>query len=341
MDDPPEQDINYATERIAIIGAGTIGLSIAALHLLSSPTPPSISIFDTRPGLETYVRENLILLLDTHPTISSHQLLSHVITTKSLQNAVQDATIVQESCPEIPSLKQQLWKEIEEHAPSDALFWTSTSGISASIQSSLMLDKTRLLVVHPYNPPHIMPLLEIVPSPSTSSLFIQQTLDFWHARGRQPILVKKEVPGFVANRLAFALLREAIHLVSENVIGARDLDALVESSMGPRWAVAGPLKSYAAGGGEQGLEGFFDKIGETIGEVWEDLGKPTTGGSWRTKVISEVEQTYPPFMAQDAENRDSVTSEILNVVARKREIARKRERETKELGRAVKEEESV
>jgi 3-hydroxyacyl-CoA dehydrogenase len=127
-----------------------------------------------------------------------------------------------------------------------------------------MQSKSRLLVVHPFNPPHIMPLLEIVPSPSTDPALVQRTLEYWKHSGRVTVVLKKETVGFVANRLAFALLREAIHLVNEGVVSPHDIDQIVEESMGPRWMVAGPFKSYHAGGGAGGLSSFFDNIGGTI-----------------------------------------------------------------------------
>ena len=109
-----------------------------------------------------------------------------------------------------------------------------------------------------------MPLLEVVPSPQTGEGVIERTLSWWRERGRMPVLMKKEVTGFVANRLAFALLREGIQLVNEGVVTPEEVDDVVTSSMGPRWAVAGPFKSYHAGGGAGGLEAFFKNIGGTV-----------------------------------------------------------------------------
>src|SRR6185369_6205094 len=105
----------------------------------------------------------------------------------TLSKAVENASIIQESGPENLPFKQKLWSEIEQHAPKEALLWSSTSGIPASQQAQNMADKSRLIVVHPYNPPHIMYLLELVPSPQTSDEVIQRTKQFWADRGRVPI----------------------------------------------------------------------------------------------------------------------------------------------------------
>jgi len=263
---------------ITLIGAGTIGLSFAALHLsTATPSRPiRLTIHDPRPDLLAYIHATLPFYLPpdplsaaqpSDPTPSPRPVIDQLFATNALilapdlPTAVSTADIVQEQGPENLAFKVQTWKAVEEHAPATALFWSSTSGIPASAQSQSMRDPGRLVVVHPYNPPHVMPLLEIVPSPTTAPEVVARTVAFWRGVGRAPVVLRKECTGFVANRLAFALLREAIHLVQEGVASVEDVDAVVQASMGPRWAVAGPFKSYHAGGGGGGLRGFFENIG--------------------------------------------------------------------------------
>ncbi|KAH7119004.1 hypothetical protein B0J11DRAFT_82495 [Dendryphion nanum] len=301
--------------RITLLGTGTIGLSFAAFHLSHLLSPSQLTIYDTRPDLETYIQTHLPSFYTHHQTpIPLHKIRIAA----SLQEAVANAHIIQESGPENLDVKKKLWKEVEQYAPPDALLWSSTSGIPASEQNASMTDRSRLLVVHPYNPPHIMPLLELVPSPSTHPDLIVRTQDFWRARGRVPIHLKKEVTGFVANRLAFALLREAIHLVNEGVVGVEELDKIVESSMGPRWAVAGPFKSYTAGGGKGGLEGFFGNIGGTVQGCWDDAGRVSVGdgSGWEEKIFREAREAYGVV---DTGERDVVTRRVLNVIEEERE----------------------
>ena len=204
-----------------------------------------------------------------------------IIIDDDLASAVSKADIVQEQGPENESFKTNLWPRVEQHCPHRALLWSSTSGIPASVQNIGMRDPSRLIVVHPYNPPHIMPLLEIVPSPVTDPEVITRTLEFWKQRGKTPIVLKKETIGFVANRLAFALLREAIYLVNEGVASVKDIDDLMTGSMGPRWAAAGIFKSYHTGGGVGGLEAFFKNIGETVQACWDDSGTVNVNEGWR------------------------------------------------------------
>ncbi|KAL6707647.1 hypothetical protein ACN47E_003997 [Coniothyrium glycines] len=298
--------------RITLIGAGTIGLSFAAFHLSHLHSPSHLTIYDTRPDLAQHVRTALPKFF---PSAFPRPDISLIAIASSLPSAVHAASIIQESGPEDPAFKQSLWRTVEQHAAPTALLWSSTSGIPASVQGLHMQDKSRVLVVHPYNPPHIMPLIELVPSPNTSPSVVSQTQDFWTRRGRVPIHVKKETTGFVANRLAFALLREAVHLVREGVVDVREVDRIVETSMGPRWAVAGPFKSYHAGGGVGGLEAFFKNIGGTVQGCWDDGAKVNVGEGWEDEVFRQAREAYGVV---DVEERDRLTRRLLDVLDEER-----------------------
>ena len=156
-----------------------------------------------------------------------------------------------------------------------------------------------------------MPLLELVPSPETSPDVVRRTQEFWRARNRVPIQIHQETTGFVANRLAFALLREAVHLVERGVVSVAEVDGIVESSMGPRWAVAGPFKSYHAGGGPRGLEGFFENIGGTVQACWGDAGTPNVGDGWEEEVFRQAREVYGTV---DVKERDRITRRLLEVL---------------------------
>ncbi|EMC95751.1 hypothetical protein BAUCODRAFT_34519 [Baudoinia panamericana UAMH 10762] len=308
-------------DKIAIIGAGTIGLSFAALHLLKHPTC-SIAIYDTRPDVHDYVAEYMSKTL-AGAGVDIDSTMQRLRISAYLQEAVLDAVIVQEQGPENLDFKITTWAEIERYAPKTALFWSSTSGIPASQQSRNMQDKTRLLVVHPYNPPHIMPLLEVVPSPRTSQAVIDETLEYWRGIGRTPVVIKKECTGFVANRLAFALFREACSLVTQGVIDVKDLDEVVQNSMGPRWTVAGPFKSYHAGGGDGGLKSFLNKIGGTVQQCWDASEKDVKKGSiavgedWQIEVCRQTDEAYGVV---DTRERDTRTRSVLEAVSCEEEV---------------------
>ena len=177
-----------------------------------------------------------------------------------------------------------------------------------------------------------MPLLEIVPSPNTHPDEVAFAVSFFNAMqsGHQPVVVKKELPGFVGNRLAFVLLREACHLVAEGVVSVEDVDKIVEASIGPRWAVTGPFKSYHYGGGTKGLEAFMQNLSGTMEAIWDDAGKPSLKGtaflpddaanpkqggqgaqSWADMIVEQTNQAYGTPSSSDFSKRDKALKSLL------------------------------
>ncbi|KAF9893752.1 hypothetical protein FE257_009922 [Aspergillus nanangensis] len=315
-------------QRITLIGLGTIGMSMAGLHLSRDHT--IIDVFDTRPDFEDYLFKTLPNFL-THqsPSSSSPSVISSLVSSgrlnihKTLETACASATIVQEQGPENLPFKQSLWAKVESLAPVTAHFWTSTSGIAASAQQQDMHDKTRLLVVHPFNPPHIMPLLEIVPSPTTSPSRVEFAREYFSLPGsrHRPVVLQKEIPGFVGNRLAFALLREACYLVQEDVVSAKDLDTILMASLGPRWAGNGVFESYQQGGGEGGIQAFLQKLGGTMQEVWDGLGKVNVlgdeGTQWKDKVISQTNDAYGNLTVGQVREKEERLKEFVRIQTKK------------------------
>lgn len=316
---------------ITLIGLGSIGISFAALYLTHSAA--TVSVYDPRPDLDTHITSILPGYLDSSdPELAVEHLISsgRLRVCSSLKDACKDAFIVQEQGPENPAFKISTWKQVVKLVSSDTHMWSSTSGIPASQQVSEIDDKSRLLIVHPYNPAHIMPLLELSPSPYTSPERLTFAKSFFEAlkSGHQPVIVKKEVPGFVGNRLAFVLFREACHLVSEGVVSVEDLDTIVEASIGPRWAVAGPLKTYHYGGGVKGLDGFLKNLSGTFEAIWNDAGQesfkgtsylPDTdssdennvGSSWANAVVEQTTQAYGLPTTADFARRDQALRRVL------------------------------
>ncbi|KAL4801489.1 hypothetical protein BDV18DRAFT_149042 [Aspergillus unguis] len=307
------------THRITLIGLGTIGMSMAALHLARDNT--IVDAFDTRPDIKEYILKTLPDFLPKLSAESNESAVASLISSgrlnihSSLETACASATIVQEQGPENLEFKKTVWEKIESLAPSSAHLWTSTSGIAASAQQGGMRDKTRLLVVHPFNPPHIMPLLEIVPAPETSPERVEFAQQYFSVPGsrHRPVVIRKEIPGFVGNRLAFALLREACHLVQEDVVTAKDLDTILMASLGPRWAGNGVFESYQQGGGEGGIGAFLEKLGGTMQAVWDGLGQVDVAGI-KEKVVQQTDEAYGTLTSeQDRREKEERLREFLRV----------------------------
>ncbi|KAJ6091241.1 hypothetical protein N7467_003210 [Penicillium canescens] len=325
--------------QIALLGLGTIGLSMLAMHLRRPDT--SITVYDPRPDTETQIRTNLPSILEFPGSAtasgSETNIVDHLFKTSrlklapTLQEAVTKATIIQEQSPEVTVSKQALWKEVMRFAKHDAHLWSSSSGIAASAQGATCDPADgvgeRLLVAHPFNPPHIMPLVEVVPGPGTAVERVEfvkayfggipgpGSVDGQTGGHYRPVTLHKEVPGFVGNRLAFALLREACSLVGEGVVSARDLDAIITASVGPRWAGSGVFESYHAGGGEGGIRAFLQKLEPTIQDVWGDLGQIGIQGdqAWRDMVVRQTEEAYGPSTAESRKKKEEMLREVIEM----------------------------
>ena len=225
--------------RATVVGGGVIGISWTALFLARGL---EVTVCDPLPDVAERVRAGLG---EIAPTLAQLGLPVDALTdsTEALRfdpevaSAVAGTDVVQENGPERPEVKQQLWSTIEAGAPADALLASSSSGIPASVMSQTMRQPGRLVIGHPFNPPHLVPLVEVVPSEGTDPEAVEAAVAFYRAMGKQPQVLAREIPGVVANRLQAALFREAVHLVAHGVVTEQELDAVVTSSIGMRWPV--------------------------------------------------------------------------------------------------------
>ncbi|BFZ63557.1 hypothetical protein YB2330_004685 [Saitoella coloradoensis] len=304
------------SKNILIIGAGTIGTSWAALFLAFGH---SVHIYDIRKDVQDFVHDELQLMLKTIlPELSDSRrnvLVGRVIYELRLEEAAANPTLslIQDNGPENIEYKQTLWANIEKVAPKETTFISSTSTITATIQSKLMQDPTRLIVAHPFNPPHLLPLVEIVPGEHRDESRVEALMDFFKGCDREPVYVRKETEGFIGNRLAFLLLRESLHLVEQGVVSAEDIDKVVTSSLGIRWSIDGPFRSYHMGGGRGGLKHFLTHLGPAIGSVWKSAGTPDLSPELIETVANQTHEAYGSVKDEMFEQRDRLTREVLKM----------------------------
>jgi ketoreductase RED1 len=176
-----------------------------------------------------------------------------------------------------------------------------------------MRQPERLIIAHPFNPPHLVPLVEVVPAPRTDPTVAERAVAFYRAMGKRPQLLRMEIPGFVANRLASALFREAVHLVSSGVVTEQELDEIVTSSIGLRWAIAGPFQTYHLGGGPGGLPAFLERLGKTSEELWRSLGAPSLDER-TVALLSEQAQHFGGTVEELAARRDEAIVQLIRTL---------------------------
>ncbi|OMH34206.1 3-hydroxyacyl-CoA dehydrogenase NAD-binding domain-containing protein [Tersicoccus sp. Bi-70] len=274
--------------RAAIVGAGTIGLSWARLL---ADHGIDVRISDPRPDLA----EAIDRAFTADGTTSPAAARSRVSTADDVETAVAGVDLVIEAGPERLPFKQELFGRIAAAAPAEALLTTSTSGIlPTDIARDLPDDAAaRLLVAHPFNPPHVLPLVEIVPGERTAPPAVERAMALFAALGKEPVLERREIEGFIANRLQSAILRESFWLVQQGYATAADLDRIVTASLGPRWAVHGPLASFHLGGGAGGVRHMLDHLGPGMLAKWDTYASPDLAPEAVAPIIAELEQTYP------------------------------------------------
>ncbi|MER7566886.1 3-hydroxyacyl-CoA dehydrogenase NAD-binding domain-containing protein [Streptomyces sp. NPDC097941] len=300
----------------AVIGAGTIGLSWTALFAAYGLT---VRVSDPREDLAEAVADSLAQYA---PHLAARGLdvtglADRVHLAADVTDAVRDVDVVQENGPERVEFKKGLFAVLAREAPAHALLLSSSSAIPATAFTGELADEdaARVLIGHPFNPPHLVPLVEVVPGERTAEDAVQTASDFYASVGRTPVVERKEIPGFVGNRLQNALSREAVYLVEQGVVTPEDLDKVVTNSLGLRWATVGPFLGSHLGGGPGGYRHLVEHIGASMQDMGDDLGRPTQTPDQRERLIEAVEKAYgSATYAELTETRDRKQLAVLDAL---------------------------
>ncbi|MBN9440467.1 3-hydroxyacyl-CoA dehydrogenase NAD-binding domain-containing protein [Bosea sp. (in: a-proteobacteria)] len=273
--------MSETVKRLAIVGAGMIGASWAAL---ASAHGIRVCAYDPNPEAEarflSYVERARAQLAELGLTGSGAVGFSD-----DLAASLEGAGFVQENGPENEAVKRRLLAEIDGLLPSEVVIASSTSALVRSAIVADCAQPERIIVAHPFNPPHLVPLVEIV---GANPLIVARAAAFYRALGRRPVILNREMPGHIANRLASALYREAVHLVEQGVASVADIDAALCNGPGLRWALMGPHMTYHLGGGEGGIAGYLAHLGPSQVRRWQSLGSPSLDTDVQAKIIAGV-----------------------------------------------------
>jgi 3-hydroxyacyl-CoA dehydrogenase len=301
-------------QRVAIIGAGMIGASWAANFLARGL---GVTAYDPSPGAESFARRfiesawpTLQKLDAVLPGASPQRLTFH----RDAASAVMQADFVQESGPEREDIKIALFAEIDAALPPQAILASSSSGLLISRLQSGCRHPQRCVLGHPFNPPHLIPLVEVVGGAQTSPDAVAAAMAFYRQIGKKPIHIRKEVRGHVANRLQAALWREAVHLVAEGVVSVADADAAIAFGPGLRWALMGPHLAFHLAGGEGGIEHFMAHLAPAMQGWIDDLGNPRLTPDLQQLIVRGVaEEVAGRSVSELARWRDEKLVEILRI----------------------------
>lgn len=311
--DDTEGSSNTGTH-VAVLGGGVIGQSWTALFLAAGK---SVAVFDSDPTAEARVRDAVQTAwpILTELGLSDRGNPDRLVFCENARAATEGARFVQESVPERVDLKHELYATIEPTLGETTVVASSASGLTLSELQAGWRQPTRFVLGHPFNPPHLIPLVEVMGNERTGPGVVDWTRTFYESIGKVTIEIKREIPGHVANRLQAALWREAIHLVNEGVATVQDVDAAVSSGPGLRWAAMGPTTLFALGAGEGGLATFCERYADSFNRWWDDLGRPHLDQD----TIDRLVQGLAPITANEsatdlAERRDALITAIVRAL---------------------------
>jgi carnitine 3-dehydrogenase len=300
-------------QQVAVVGTGTIGASWATYFLARG-----LDVIAVEPVAAVHRRlrsamEHNWIALEAAGLVRAGASIDRLIVTKNVDAlAEQRVDFVQENVHEHLDLKQATLRSLDAILPPDVIIASSTSGLKASDLQDGCTHPERVLVGHPMNPPHLIPLVEIVGGRRSADAALQAAVNFYAAIGKRPVLLNKEVIGHLATRLTVALWREAALLVQNGVASVQDVDAAVTHGLGLRMAVAGPHLSYHMGGGEAGLAGFFGWAREPLRQWCADLGTIKIDSELETVLVEGVTAATSGRSVQElATRRDEALAIVL------------------------------
>ncbi len=303
--------------RIAIVGTGTIGASWAALYLARGF---DVVATDPAPNAEANLRKYVD---DAWPVLTGIGLSDGAARDRlhfaaDMKEALSSADFVQENGPERPDFKIKLYADMDEVTPPNSLIASSSSSLTMSVIQSKCARPERCVIGHPFNPPHVIPLVEVVGGAKTSPAAIDQAMAFYTSIGKKAIHLRKEVPGHVANRLQAALYREVLYLIQEGVLSVADADDAVSWGPGLRWGVMGPSLQFHLGGGTGGMQHFIEHLLPVMSSgLWKALGNPTiTPELQRTLIEGVLQEAGTRSVEQLAQEENELLVGLLSLRAR-------------------------
>lgn len=284
---PDQNPITNPITQVAVLGAGTIGASWAANFLAQGL---HVTVSDPAPQAEAFLHR---FVETAWPTLQALGLApgadpARLRFTPNPVDAVAGAQFVQENGPERIEVKTALFEQVSRATPPETILASSSSTLLPTAMQARCIHPERLLLGHPFNPPHLIPLVEVCGGERTSADAIDRAMAFYRAVGKHPIRLNKEIPGHVSNRLQSALWREAAYLVEQGVVDVTDVDAAVAMGPGLRWAIMGPMLTFHLAGGAGGLGYLMDHI--DVSTLWPGMTAPAMTPEFKQHLIEGVEQ---------------------------------------------------
>ncbi len=303
------QTTSKPIETVAIIGAGVIGSSWAALFLANGLT---VAASDPAPGAEEHMRAFVEQAMADLRRLG-YEGSGELTFAGDAREAVSKADFVQENGPEREEIKVELLAELDAAAPPHAIIASSTSALLRSKITVKCTTPERVIVGHPFNPPHLVPLVEIV-GHSPDSDAVRRAEAFYQSVGRETVVLKKEAVGHLVNRINSAVWREAVSLFQQGLADPADIDRAITAGPGMRWPFLGPYEMYHLGGGEGGIAHYFEHLQPIQEERWKDMPTPQMDDAFRREIVASVQERFAgKSIAELAKRRDERLLALLGI----------------------------
>jgi carnitine 3-dehydrogenase len=299
-------------EAVAVLGVGTVGLSWTALFLSYGQ---HVRLWDPQPGLQVRLEKYLAAVSLERP-LPRHAAQELVTVCATVEDAVMQAFFVQENSPENMATKRQLLNSLDECCPPNVIIGSSTSSfLLRDMIRDCKLEPGRFVLTHPFNPPHLMPLVELFGTVDTS---VEAAASFYSSVGRHPIIMRKQLPGHIANRLTSAIFREAVWMLKEGIASVEDIDAAMSMGPGMRFAHMGPFQTYHLAAGDGGIAAYLEHLGPSQEARWLSLGQDAAlDEATKAQIVAGVnEMVRGESIASLARNRDKTLMALLGAKGR-------------------------
>ena len=303
-------------DNIAVIGIGVIGTGWIIRFLYNQK---KIKVYD--PNIEQ--KKNLLKeIRRVEPTLKKIykkkiNLLKQLEFSKSLKDAVENADLIQENAPENENLKKNLIKEISEHSKINSIIASSSSGLLPSKIQSKCKNPKRLIIAHPFNPVYLLPLVELVAGKKTDKKFINKANIFYSNIGMKTLILKKELPGYLSDRLQESMWRESLHIINEGYASTQDLDDAIIYGPGLRWSLMGTFLTFHLAGGKMGMAHMLEQFGPALKLPWTKLKAPILNSKLKNKIINGTKKQSKNRSVENLSNlRDNFLIDLQKLLSK-------------------------
>jgi len=276
--------VKDSIENIAVIGTGVIGAGWIIRFLFNQK---KVFIFDPNLKQKKFLKKEIKRVKPILSKIykKNINLSKQLKFCKSIKEAVMNADLIQENAPENERLKIKIIKQISENAKRNTIIASSSSGLLPSKIQSKCINPKRLIIAHPFNPVYLLPLVELVPGKKTDNIFIKKADEFYSKIGMKTLILKKELPGYLSDRLQESMWRESLHIINEGYATTKDLDDAIIYGPGLRWSLMGTFLTFHLAGGKMGMKHMLEQFGPALKLPWTKLKAPVLSKSLKNKII--------------------------------------------------------